>query len=125
MPNSIKICIVDDDPFMLMLLSDHLLKKPSYEVSIFSSGEACLKQVDMNPDAFIIDQQLDCEDEKAADGLTIIKQLQAMHLEALMILLTSEDLVSMKLKDQKLMDVHYIQKGSAAFAEIDKILARL
>ena len=125
MSNALKICIVDDDAFMLMLLSDHISKNPNHEVFTFSSGEACLNQLAIRPNVFIIDHQLDGENENASDGISIIKQIRTRQLEASIILLTSLDLESIHLNDHKLKDVNYVQKGSSAFTEIDKILAKI
>ena len=52
-----KIFIVDDDEMLMMMLQDHLKQNSQYTIQSFSTGEACLAQLDQKPDVVIFGLQ--------------------------------------------------------------------
>ena len=50
-----KIFIVDDDEMLTESLSDYLTRTVAHKVSIFPTGEDCLKHLDELPDIVILD----------------------------------------------------------------------
>ena len=56
--DSFKIFVVEDDPFYGKLLQHHLGLNPDYEVSLFSTGGACLEALYHKPDVISIDYGL-------------------------------------------------------------------
>lgn len=55
---SFKIFIVEDDPFYGRLLKHHLGLNPDYEVELFESGKACLRELYRKPDVVSVDYGL-------------------------------------------------------------------
>lgn len=58
MVDSFKIFIVEDDPFYGNLLKHHLSLNPDYDVEVFITGKACLKELYRKPDVISIDYGL-------------------------------------------------------------------
>ena len=55
-----RICIVDDDEMLSMMLEDHLAKNPSYFIETFPTGEDFLTVLEEDgiPDMIILDFNL-------------------------------------------------------------------
>ena len=81
------IFVVDDDPMMCEMLADHLMKNPHNSVKTFATGEECLKCLDENPSAVILDINLIGNNENAASGMDIRKMIKQMALENFFILM--------------------------------------
>ncbi|MGO4952175.1 MULTISPECIES: response regulator transcription factor [Paenibacillus] len=66
-----KIVVVDDDVFILQLISEYL-KKESYEVTSFSSGKTLVEHIRTNrPDCLVLDIMM-----PGIDGLSLLTQLR-------------------------------------------------
>lgn len=66
-----KIVIVDDDLFILQLISEYL-KKEGYEVTSFNNGQTLIQHIhDHRPDCLILDIMM-----PGIDGLSLLKQLR-------------------------------------------------
>ncbi|MNB81915.1 Transcriptional regulatory protein SrrA [compost metagenome] len=67
-----KIVVVDDDPFILQLLSEYL-RKEGYEVASFSSGQGLVQHIRQAiPDCLILDIMM-----PGIDGLTLLTELRS------------------------------------------------
>lgn len=67
-----KIVVVDDDPFILQLLSEYL-RKEGYEVASFSSGQGLVQYIRQAiPDCLILDIMM-----PGIDGLTLLTELRS------------------------------------------------
>src|ERR1019366_9180928 len=85
------IFIVDDDEMMAAMLSDHLLINPLNKVTVFNTGEDCIRNLHLNPDVIILDYQLNSVFVGAADGLQILQQIKKMDKDVHVIMLSSQD----------------------------------
>lgn len=66
-----KIVIVDDDLFILQLISEYL-KKEGYEVTSFNNGQTLIQHIrDHRPDCLILDIMM-----PGIDGLSLLRQLR-------------------------------------------------
>ncbi|ALP38093.1 two-component system response regulator [Paenibacillus sp. IHB B 3084] len=66
-----KIVVVDDDVFILQLISEYL-KKESYEVTSFSSGKTLVEHIRSDrPDCLVLDIMM-----PGVDGLSLLTQLR-------------------------------------------------
>lgn len=125
MPATKKIFIVDDDAFMRMLLEDHISKNATFSISTYSTGEACLDHVHLNPDAWILDFHLDSEAEGALNGIDVIEHIREINRKVPIVLLTSAEFNPMDQGNLSLNNITYIAKGTSAFYKIDEILNEL
>lgn len=72
----LKVFIADDDVMFGKRLSDHLSKNPGYEVSFFSTGEDCIKNLSSCPDAVVVDYHPAGENNTGATGLHILDEIK-------------------------------------------------
>ena len=70
------IFIVDDDPMQAMMLQDYLSKYSTFTLTVFNSGEECLKNLDKSPDIVFLDYNFDKAGRNAMDGIEILKEIK-------------------------------------------------
>ena len=117
------IFIVDDDEMMAAMLSDHLLINPLNKVTVFNTGEDCIRNLHLNPDVIILDYQLNSVFVGAADGLQILQQIKKMDKDVHVIMLSSQDDYGKALQTIVKGALEYVVKNDEAFKRIDHILA--
>ena len=120
-----KIFIVDDDEMLTMMLEDHLSQNKGYSIKSFPTGEACLAQLDENPDVVILDFNLDSVVPDAKNGLQILTQIKKGHTGIQVIMYSSQNQYGKALQTIGKGAVEYIIKDKDAFFKIDKILKAL
>lgn len=117
------IFIVDDEPLLAEMLTDFLMEKyPDFTIKSFATGEACLKDLDQNPDAVVLDYYLNSREKDAANGIDILKELKHKNKSLPVIMLSSQK--SYVTASQTIMygAVHYVIKGKDAFQEIFELI---
>jgi len=117
------IFVVDDDELMATMLRDHLLKSPLNKVTVFNTGEDCIKNLHLAPDVIILDYELNSVDEHAADGYHILQQIKKLDKDVHVIMLSSQDEYGKALQTIVKGALEYVVKGDDAFKRIDHILA--
>jgi len=116
------IFIVDDDQFMATMLSDHLLENPMYKVTVFNTGEECIKNLALDPDVIILDFQLNSIIPDAANGMEILQHIKKLDREVHVIMLSSQDDYGKALESIVNGAIEYVVKDTEAFKRIDHIL---
>ncbi len=111
------IFVVDDDELMAAMLKDHLLKSPLNKVTVFNTGEDCLKNLYLNPDVIILDYELDSVDAGAADGYQILQQIKKLDKDVHVIMLSSQDEYGKALQTIVKGALEYVVKGDDAFKQ--------
>jgi CheY-like chemotaxis protein len=120
------IFIVEDSEIERSMLSDHLSKYNNVEVTTFSSGDFCLKELIFGnveePDLILMDYFLDSTVNTAKDGLETLTKLKEIAPFSKVIMLTSvENKRIMDLAKQK--GAHeYLIKGTGSYQKLDEIL---
>ena len=90
------IFLVDDDELYLLRLKDHLEEKLPFKakIYIYSSGEECLKNLDLEPDIIVLDYYFmpndGGTDKKLMNGIELIAQLKKIAPLVHLIMLTCE-----------------------------------
>jgi len=90
MSNQKLIFIVDDDPFINMLVVKRFTSD-GYRLEAFESGEACLKAINMNPDLIILDYLFISEDQKYMNGMEIFDKLKELKPNIPVIMLSGQE----------------------------------
>ena len=81
-----KIFLVDDDPFCQAIYEQHLLSMGFQSVSLFSSGEELLLNLNQNPDLIFLDYNLG--DYK---GLDLLKKIKHSHPGIDVVIVSGQD----------------------------------
>jgi DNA-binding NtrC family response regulator len=120
-----KVFIVDDDAMMTQMLKDHLLQNPLYDIDTFGTGEECLRNLDQDPIAIILDYKLNMHDPAAANGLEILQQIKNIKERTCVIMLSSQEQYGTALKTIAKGALEYVVKDNDAFRKVGKILSSL
>ena len=120
-----KIFIVDDDAFFSSMMEDFLSNNPLFDVHHFPTGEECLRNLFENPDAIVLDYNLNGQNEDAANGLEILKQIKKVLPAVHVILLSSQTHYGVAATTIKEGAEQYVIKDKDAFKQVNSILRDL
>ena len=84
------IFIVDDDPFINLLVIKRL-KSKGYIIEAFRYGEDCLNAIDRNPDLIILDYFFVNNDRQVMDGMQIFEQIRKLRPDTPVIILSGQE----------------------------------
>jgi len=117
------IFIVDDEPLLSEMLSDYLKDQYSgFNIKSFPTGEACLKSIDEQPDAVVLDYYLNSKEKDAANGIDILKEIKKRNKALPVIILSSQKSYGTAAQTIMYGAVHYVVKGQDAFEEIFQLI---
>lgn len=118
-----KIFIVDDEPLLMEMLEDYLTKKATrLHIQTFPTGEACLEQLDQNPDLIILDYYLNAREKDAANGIDVLREIKARNKALPVVMLSSQESYGTAAQTIKHGAIHYVIKGKEAFQEIFELI---
>ena len=117
-----KIFIVDDDAMLTEALSDFLTRQVAHQISCFSTGEECLKQIDQNPDIIILDYYLNTVQKDAANGMEILQAVKKNSPKSHVIMLSSQERYGTAMQTLIKGAEHYVIKDEKAFAKISDLI---
>ncbi|MFO7573595.1 MAG: response regulator [Bacteroidales bacterium] len=84
------IFVVDDDPFITMLVEKRFTPE-GYRVVAFDYGEDCLKKLDQNPDLIILDYLFHRSGGEVMNGMAILEAIKARKPDMPVIILSGQD----------------------------------
>src|SRR6185503_5568684 len=113
-----KIFVVEDEEMFANLLRDYLQSHTEHEVSLFSSGEDCLLEMNKQPDVIILDYFLNIKNKNAANGLQILRKIRSLGSNAHVIMLSSQSEFSVAMRSVAEGAQHYVIKDDIAFERI-------
>jgi CheY-like chemotaxis protein len=90
MNNPKLIFIVDDDPFINMLVIKRFTSK-GYQIEAFGLGEDCISSLNKNPDLIILDYYFIDHDRKVMNGMEIFDKIKAIKPETPVIMLSNQE----------------------------------
>jgi DNA-binding NarL/FixJ family response regulator len=119
------IFVVDDNKMFSQMLKDHLSQNPMFKVTLFKTGEDCLKNLYQNPDIIILDYYLNDVSKEAADGLEILTEIKRNLKLVHVIMLSSQERYGIALQSISKGAEQYVVKDKEAFSKIDAIIREL
>jgi two-component system OmpR family response regulator len=90
MSNKKLIFIVDDDPFINMLVVKRFTSE-GYEMESFSYGEDCLKALGRNPDLIILDYFFVNNEVEVMNGMEVFDKIKESKPDLPVIMLSGQD----------------------------------
>lgn len=116
MKNELKILIVDDDKFMSTLIELQLKKEGYSTVDTVKTGKECLERVG-HYDLIVLDYFLENE-----NGISVLNAIKSEHPNAQVIMLSSQEYVSVAIKSIKMGALDYFEKSKLSCLQlIEKI----
>jgi two-component system OmpR family response regulator len=90
MNNQKLIFIVDDDPFINMLVVKRFTSE-GYRLVAYEYGEDCLKALEKNPDLIILDYFFVNSDRKVMNGMEVFNRIKEIKPEIPVIILSGQE----------------------------------
>ncbi len=84
------IFVVDDDPFINMLLIKRF-SSDGYLMKAYESGEECLKEMDKAPDLVILDYLFIGQNKKFMNGMEVLDKIKELKPDTPVIMLSGQD----------------------------------
>ncbi len=84
------IFIVDDDPFINMLVVKRFTAE-GYKMEAFESGEECLKSLNKNPDLVILDYLFVPKGNTVMNGMEVFDMIKAQKPDIPVIMLSGQE----------------------------------
>jgi two-component system OmpR family response regulator len=84
------IFIVDDDPFINMLVTRRF-KSEGYNIEAFESGEDCLNALGKKPDLIILDYIFINNDRQVMNGMEVFDKIKALLPQIPVIMLSGQE----------------------------------
>ena len=116
------IFIVDDDPMQAMMLQDYLSKYSTFIISVFNSGEECLKNLNKEPHIVFLDYNFDKAGKNAMDGIEILKEIKAARPETEVVMISGQDKIEVAVNTIKYGAFDYIVKSESAFHRSENVI---
>lgn len=120
-----KIFIVDDNLLFAKTMKDFLIQKTPHQVSLFYTGEDCLKHIPENPDVVILDFYLNTVQKNAANGLEILDSIRKHYPHTHVIMLSNQESYATALQSIQKGAEQYIIKDDSAFEKTSKIIQEI
>ena len=117
-----KIFIVDDDEMLTEAMSDYLTRDTPHKISIFHTGEECVKHISENPDVIILDYYLNTVESDAANGLEVLESIRKHLPNTRFIMLSSQESYSTALQTIQKGAEQYVVKDEDAFEKISRMI---
>lgn len=84
------IFVVDDDPFINMLVVKRFTSE-GYRLEAFGYGEDCISSLSKNPDLIILDYYFVNHDHKVMNGMEVFDKIKELKPEIPVIMLSGQD----------------------------------
>ena len=117
-----KIFIVDDDTMLTEALKDCLTRSTPNDISIFNTGEECLKHLAENPDVIILDYYLNSVQKDAANGMEILQVIKKNYPDIHVVMLSSQEHYAIALQTIQKGAEQYVIKDEDAFGKIASMI---
>lgn len=105
------IFIVDDDPFISMLVVKRFTSK-LYRIKAYGYGEDCLKEINKNPDLIILDYLFVKKNGEVMNGMEIFDKIKELKPGTPVIMLSGQEKGEIVLELAKKGIVDYVIKDN-------------
>jgi CheY-like chemotaxis protein len=122
----VHVFLVDDDALFLKAL-EHTIssKQPSLQIKTFNSGEACLHEMHLKPSIVILDYYLNSSASNVLDGLDVLKKIKKISPKTKIIMLSSQDSLTIANTCIENGSFDYISKSESSFVRINNVLSNI
>jgi len=118
------IFIVDDDPFINMLVVKRFASK-GYRLEAFKYGEDCIGSLNKNPDLIILDYYFVNEDHKVMNGMEVFDKIKELKPDVPVIMLSGQEKGEIVLELARKGIDDYIIKDSSLIDNLNVAIGEL
>ena len=118
-----KLFLVDDDALFLKSLEIEFQQYSNFDVETYPTGELCIKNLSHNPSVIVLDYHLNGIDLEAMNGLSTLDKIKAFNPKIPVIMLSSQDEISVAVNCMHHKATDYVVKSETAFMRLQKIIA--
>lgn len=122
------VFIVDDDQAYLTALGFRLVKASKLEgtkVFCYSSGEECLRNMDLNPSVIILDHLLASANSGAINGLEVLRRIKEIDPAVPVVIVSGQSNMDVAIEIYEAGAYSYIVKNKHALSAIEKVIEKL
>ena len=116
---------MDDDIAYLYPLVFYLQRHTQYKIHCFTSGEDCLKNLDLKPSLVVLDYNLNPQAPNTMNGLDVLTRIKNMSPATKVVMLSGRDSYQGVLDSLKLGAYTYVLKDTEAIASRRNIIHTL
>ena len=116
------IFIVDDDPMQAMMLQDYLSKYSTFTLTVYNSGEECIRNLNKSPDIVFLDYNFDKAGKNAMDGIDILKEIKKAKPLTEVVMISGQDRIEVAVNTIKYGAFDYIVKSESAFHRSENVI---
>lgn len=120
LPLNKKIFIVDDDPFFVALLQQHLQNLGFEQISTFLDGHEFLNKLTESPDIVLLDYSM-----SSINGLEILKKIKRFDPNIFTILISAQEDMQVAVDALKYGAFDYIIKGENTLELTQSVLNKI
>ncbi|MBI3519151.1 MAG: response regulator [Bacteroidetes bacterium] len=115
----LNLFIVDDNRSMVVALKQYLQSRFGLDLNIstFYDGESCLEKIDKNTHIVILDHFLN-----GKNGLEVLKEIKEINPKTEVIMLTSNEDISLAIQSFRSGAIDYVIKGPSSWKKITKLV---
>ncbi len=116
------IFLVDDEPIQNEMLKDYISERFKYQIKTYESGEAAIKDLDLDPEIIVLDFHLNSHLPDAQNGVEVLKNIKEIRPMIQVIMLSGQDKLEVAIESMKHGAYDYVIKGETAFSRMENIL---
>ena len=118
----VNIFLVEDDMMYLLAFGYNLQKIPGYKVSFYSSGEECLRNLDLNPNIVVLDYYLDGGKQDCLNGLELLNKIKKRKPETVVVMLSAQKEMYVALRALEEGAYTYLIKDKQSLKQLELII---
>jgi len=115
-----KIFVVDDDQFHLELMQQILLIKGKYDLTLFTSGMACLNEIHQNPSIVFLDHHMD-----VYSGYETLRKIKRHNPNVFVVMVSAQEEIQTAVDTLKHGAFDYLQKNDQLEDNIVAVIQRI
>lgn len=118
------IFLVEDNKVYQKSLKAYLTENLKFDVKIhlFSNGEDCLSNLNLNPGIIILDYYLNSKTKDTTSCIEMLKTIKMMHPEIGVIIISAQDNMKVATDTMKYGAFDYVSKNENAFLRIQNAI---
>lgn len=117
---TLKVFLVDDDPFFLNIFEQYLNNLGITDVALFENGTECLARLGEKPDIIFLDYNMD-----TLSGIDVLKKIKRFDPNTYVVVVSAQEQVKPAVDMLKHGAFDYMQKSDVNVERIGEVLKKI